>query len=325
MATALALVFVVTFALVAFGVAYVDRTRLAAARAARARLLPHIPRASADDIPGLVRSVARLSGFRTLERFLLDTPYGRAVTARAALALKRAGLVHRTVGELVLVSAVGAGLGALLGSLAGVMLLTLGLGALGATIPWFVLSRLAARRRATYDDQLPPALETIANSLRAGYSLPAALEFAAAETLAPLGDELARLRDEQRLGLDARETLASFADRVATDDVRMFVTALLIQRETGGNLADLLGNLAALMRERQTFRKKVAALTAEPRMSAMVLALLPFGVFAAMAVIDYSYVRPMLHDPTGRAALAGATVFTLVGYVVMRRLGEVEL
>lgn len=317
--------FLVTFVGVAVGVAYVDRTRFAAARAARARLLPHVPRAGGGDVPGLMRGATRLSGFALLEKLLLDTKVGRRTARAATLALKRAGLVHRAAGELVLATVLLAATGWLAGSLFGSLPVALVGAAVGAVLPWQLLARMATRRRATYDAQLPPALETIANSLRAGYSLPAALEFASAETPAPLGDELARLRDEQRLGLDARETLASFAERVATTDVRMFVTALLIQRETGGNLADLLGNLAALMRERQVFKKKVAALTAEPRISALVLAALPFVVFLAMMALDYSYVQPMLTQPAGRATLVGAVVFTLVGYVVMRHVGDVEL
>ena len=320
----LALVFLASFGLVAGGVAFVERDRLAAARAARARLLRHVPRTADADAPGLVRGAVRVSGFRVLERFLLDTPLGRVVTARAGAAVRAAG-VQRTAGEVVLGTTVSAALGVLLGVLLDSTPAALVLGALGALLPGLVLGRIATRRSATFDAQLPEALETIANSLRAGYSLPAAVEFAASETPTPLGGELARLRDEQRLGMEVRDALGGFADRVGTDDARMFVTAVLIQRETGGNLADLLANLAALVRERQAFKLRVAALTAEPRMSALVLALLPLGVLVMMLLLNAAYVQPLFEQPTGRMLLGGAMLLSGGGYLVMRRVGTVEL
>lgn len=320
----LVLVFVGTFAVVVAGVAYTGRERFAAARAARARLLPHVPRAGQDDLPGLVRRVSRLSGFRVVERFLLEAPLGRALAARASRLLREAA-VQRTAGELLLASVLGGTLGVLVGVLAGSAAGALAAAWLGALAPSMVLRRIGARRRATLDVQLPQALETIASSLRAGYSLPAAVEFAASETQAPLGTELARLRDEQRLGIDVREAFAGFAERIATDDARLFVTAVLIQRETGGNLAELLANLAALVRDRHAFALRVAALTAEPRMSALVLALLPVGVFAVLLALNADYVRPLIALPAGRTLLLAAGALSAVGYLVMRRLGSVEL
>ena len=141
----------------------------------------------------------------------------------------------------------------------------------------------------------------------------------------PLGPELARVRDEQRLGLEARQAFAGLAERVGTPDVRMFVTAVLVQRETGGNLAELLTDLSQLVRDRAAFRGRVDALTAEPRMSALVLALLPAGLFGAMYALNGSYVAPMLSTPLGRLMLLGAVVLSATGYLLMRKLGDVEL
>jgi tight adherence protein B len=194
-----------------------------------------------------------------------------------------------------------------------------------ALAPTLAASRLAGARAATYETQLPAALDAIVNSLKAGYSFPAALEFASGEVPAPLGPELARVRDEQRLGVEARPALLALAERVGTSDVRMFVTAVLVQRETGGNLAELLDDLARLVRDRAAFRGRVAALTAEPRMSALVLACLPVFLFFALLAMNPDYMRPMLALPLGRLLLGAAAALTLGGYLVMRKLGDVQL
>lgn len=321
LALTLALVFVATFALVAGGALFVDRQRLAAARAVRERLAAPLPGvAEADGAVRLLRTAERLSGFAFLERLL-----GRwNGTGRVATMLRRAG-VERTVGEFVLASAAAAAAGLALGDVAAGASASTALAALFGGAPTLLVWRLARVRAAAYEAQLPEALDAIVNSLQAGYSFPAALEFASGEVPAPLGPELARVRDEQRLGVEARPALVALADRVNTNDVRMFVTAVLVQRETGGNLAELLASLAALVRDRAAFRGRVAALTAEPRMSALVLACLPVLLFAAMMVLNRSYMQPMLDRPIGRLVLMAAGALTVTGYLAMRKLGDVEL
>ena len=320
LALTLALVFVGTLALVMGAVLFADRHRLAAARAVRERLAAPLPGvAGAERAVRLVRSVERLSGFTFLERALVAW----SGTARLAESLRRAG-VRRTVGEFVLAVAACAAGGLALGNLVVGAAAGAALAGLFGAAPWLLVWRLAKLRARSYEAQLPEALDAVVNSLRAGYSFPAALEFAAGEVPAPLGSELARVRDEQRLGVEARAALLGFAERVGTTDARMFVTAVLVQRETGGNLAELLSDLAALVRDRTAFRGRVAALTAEPRMSALVLALLPVLLFVMMLVMNRAYMQPMLVKPLGRLMLTTSAVLSLGGYLVMRKLGDVE-
>ena len=133
-------------------------------------------------------------------------------------------------------------------------------------LPLLWLKREAgASARAAFEAQLPEALDMLVNALQAGYSLQAAMEFVGREMPEPLGPEFVRFYDEQRLGMEVRMALLRFQERVGTIDARMFVTSLLIQRETGGNLGEVLTNLATLMRERVTFRVQLATLTAEPQ------------------------------------------------------------
>jgi tight adherence protein B len=267
----------------------------------------------------LLRAVDRLSGFAFLERALAAW----AGTGRAAALLRRAG-VERTVGEYVLASAAAAALGLALGTQAA--------GAAGGppsrrcsggAHPDPAAAGRAARRRVR--GAAARGARRRGQLAQGGYSFPAALEFASGEVPAPLGPELARVRDEQRLGVEARTALQALADRVNTSDVRIFVTAVLVQRDTGGNLAELLDDLSRLTRDRAAFRGRVAALTAEPRISALVLAALPVVLFAAMWVLNRSYIEPMVTQPLGRLLLAGAGALTVGGYLVMRKLGDVQL
>ncbi|MGZ8375781.1 MAG: type II secretion system F family protein [Gemmatirosa sp.] len=315
----LLLVFAATFGLCAIAGLAFDTERRRTRRAAMSRLRRRGEGGEEEEIT-LLRRAQRVSGIAALDRFLAD----RAITRDLLARLDRAGS-QRAPGEFMLVTAVltatafTAGL-YIVGPLVGA---GLALGAVAA--PYWVLGLVTKARVRRFEAQLPEALDALVNSLKAGYSFPAALDFAAGEIPAPLGPELARARDEQRLGVDVRTVLASLADRLGTTDARMLVTAVLLQRETGGNLAELLTNLAALVRERAQFRGHVRALTAEPRMSALVLALMPMAVLLMLMAVNPDYVRPMFASQMGRSILLFAGGASAVGYVVMRRLGNVEM
>jgi tight adherence protein B len=151
------------------------------------------------------------------------------------------------------------------------------------------------------------------------------MEFVGTEVPAPLGPEFARFYDEQRLGVDMREALVRLQERVGTYDVRMFVTALLIQRETGGNLAEVLGNIAGLMRERVAFRGHVDTLTAEAKGSAKVLTALPILVFAALYMVSPGFVEPLLTTDTGHKLIALAIGMVVTGYFVLSKLADIDI
>jgi tight adherence protein B len=125
--------------------------------------------------------------------------------------------------------------------------------------------------------------------------------------------------------VDVRLALNNLAARSDTLDLKMFVTALLIQRESGGNLAEVMTNLSTLMRERVALRGEIDTLTAEPRMSALVLTLLPLGLFAAINIMNREYVSTLYTTATGHALLMYAGVSILVGYFVLRRMGNVDI
>jgi len=295
---------------------FVNRETLAASDAAREQL-----RTGAG---GAVSAVSILRDDRSSEiPFLNRLLAGRALTTSIAVQLERAGSEQKT-GMFLLTCLAWAVAGLVIGQrysfLAGVAA-----GAVGLFLPYLWLKRKQAKRERLFEAQLPESLDMLVNALQAGYSLQAAMEFVGRETPTPLGPEFGRFYDEQRLGMEVRMALLRFQERVGTLDARMFVTSLLIQRETGGNLGEVLTNLATLMRERVTFRMQLASLTAEPRMSAKVLASLPLAVVLLISVINPDFVRPLIDTPMGHKLLIYSACSVAVGYVVMSRIANVDM
>jgi tight adherence protein B len=248
---------------------------------------------------------------------------GRALTSAVAERLERAGS-NQKAGQFLLTCIALSVAGLVVGQRWGI-LGSLVLAPVGLLLPILWLGRKAAKREAAFESQLPESLDMLVNALQAGYSLQAAMEFVGRETPPPLGPEFARFYDEQRLGMEVRMALLRMQERIGTIDARMFVTSLLIQRETGGNLGEVLTNLATLMRERVTFRGQLATLTAEPRMSAKVLASLPLAVVLLIGAINPSFMRPLIETSLGHKLIAYATASVVVGYFVMSRIADVDL
>lgn len=315
LALVLVTVFIGTVLLVVAGYVVINRRQLVAGDVLRARLTP----VESVDITASILKHERFSGFRGLNR-LLD---GRAVTASVADLLARAGS-RLSVGEFVLLTLVFTGVGFLVGHRIGLLAAPLVAIMIGA-VPYLNLRRKATVRLKQFQAQLPEAIDMLVNAMKSGYSLQAAIKFAGDEMPQPLGPEFARVYDEQRLGLEMRNALLKLQERVDTLDCKMFVTALLLQRETGGNLAEVLTNLATLMRERVGLRGQIDTLTAEPKMSAVVLALMPVVLFIVVGSLNREYMEPLWTTPTGRLLTAYGLASVILGYVVLRRIGNIDI
>jgi tight adherence protein B len=313
------LVFLGTAALLVGAFLFANRRELAAKDSALGRLLGGLGAGAA--LEGSILRDERASDLAFLNRLLS----GKGVTEWAARELARAG-ARRNPGEFLMACAVTAMIGALLVSriLHGAPGVLVGV-AVGGWTPVLLLRREHAQRVKKFEEQLPDALDMLVNSLRAGYSLQAAMEFVGSEVPAPLGPEFARFYDEQRLGVDVREALLRMQERVGTYDVKMFVTALLIQRETGGNLAEVLGGIATLMRERVAFRGEVDTMTSEAKGSAKVLTALPVLVFAALYMVSPGFVEPRLTTTTGQQLIALAIGMVVTGYVVLNKIADIDI
>jgi tight adherence protein B len=188
---------------------------------------------------------------------------------------------------------------------------------------WVYLQRRG--RLKSFEAQLPEALDMLARALRAGHSLPTGLQMIGQEMPHPVGIEFLRIYEAQNLGLPLEQALDELAERVPLVDVRFFVTAVAIQRQTGGDLAEILDKLSYVIRERFKLYGQVRALTAEGRLSGWVLNLLPVVVFVALLYINPGYVLMLFKDPIGHKMLAGAGIMQILGAVAIRRIVHIKV
>jgi tight adherence protein B len=181
------------------------------------------------------------------------------------------------------------------------------------------------QRLLAFEHQLPDTLTLLASSLRAGFSLMQGLEAVAQETAEPMRSELQRVFTEVRLGRPIEDALGDAADRMDSNDLRWTVMAIRIQREVGGNLAVLLDTVADTMVKRERVRRELRALTAEGRLSAVVLILITPLLALAIYLIQPDYLKPLTHDFFGIMGLIGAGILTVVGWFWLRRIVDIEV
>ncbi len=195
----------------------------------------------------------------------------------------------------------------------------------GATAPLFILRLKRQRRIREIEEQLPEALEFLARSMRAGHAFSISLEMVGEELTGPLGQEFRTLFNELNLGSPMDTAMANLAARVPLLDVRLLVSSVLLQRQTGGNLSEVLTRLAALIRERFRFRGQIRATSAHGRITALALTLMPLAMLLILPVFAPGYLQGMLKDPDGIWLLAGAGVAQVLGYLVMRKITNIKV
>ncbi len=199
----------------------------------------------------------------------------------------------------------------------------LGLGV--AAFPFMRLTRARKRRLARFEEQLPDALIIMARALRAGHPFSDAMHLVAEELADPIAGEFRIAFMEINYGGDVRGSLLGLLRRVQSVTVMIFVTSVLIQKETGGNLAELLDNLAAVVRERFRFQRKVRTLSAEGRMAGWILSLLPFALGGILMLINPEFIPMLTEDPLGRQLVVAAFVMVIIGILWLRKIVRVEV
>ena len=197
--------------------------------------------------------------------------------------------------------------------------------AIAAVTPALVLSALSARRQRKFTSQLPDTLQLLSGSLRAGYSLLQGVEAVSQEVSDPMGQELRRVLAEARLGRPLEESLGDTAERMGSPDFEWAVMAIRIQREVGGNLAELLQTVGETMIARERMRREVRSLTAEGRISAVILGILPVALGGVMYAVNPEYIQTLFHHRSGHIMLGGAGVLALVGFYWMKKTIEIEV
>ena len=194
-----------------------------------------------------------------------------------------------------------------------------------ATLPYFYLQRLKNKRMEKFRTQLPEALEMISRSLKAGHAFTSGMKMVSSEFEDPLGTEFDETLDEINFGVNVADALRNLTDRIDCEEAKFFVTAVVLQRESGGNLAVILESLGKMIRKKFEFQDKVKTLSAEARISAWVLVLLPFFVAGIMYIFNPGYILILFNDPMGHRLLVIAGALMLLGILTIRKLIQIKV
>ena len=248
-----------------------------------------------------------------------------SVLVRLQLFLRQAGLKMR-VATLLLVSLALSLVGLLFGWMWNLPGLLMGLSVLGAAmIPLLVASVKRQMRFSKFEELFPDALDLLARSVRAGHAFTSGFELIADEMPEPLAEEFRTTYDQQNLGLPLGDALQNLIERVPGEDVRLFVTALQIQRESGGNLAEILDNLSEVIRERFKLYRHIKTSTAEGRLSLYFLMGLPVVTGIFMYLTNPDYMTPLIEEPLGHQLIQGAVALQIVGFFVIRKITNMKV
>src|SRR5262252_2561987 len=196
---------------------------------------------------------------------------------------------------------------------------------LGCFLPYAYANFQRTKRFNEFEELFPEAIDTLARAVRAGHAFTTALEMISDEVSEPVASEFRKLFEEQKFGLPVRDALLNLTERVPLVDVKFFVTAVMLQRETGGNLTEILDNLSYVIRERFKIMRQVRVYTAQGRLTMMLLMGLPPVIVVSMLLLNPSFIRPLFLDPIGHVlVVAGITLQTL-GYFVIRKIIQIQV
>lgn len=291
----------------------------------------HRKRHMVDQLRSLADSPTGLGGPSVFRSAVLQSPWLRPIIARvpqlrdAEFVLQQAGLTW-SLQTLIMLSL---GTAVAIGSMTLIVTQSVPAGVmgtvLGAMLPNFYVRRRRKRRLNAFEEMLPDSIDLVGRALRAGHPLTAGFKMAADDGAEPVANEFRRIFEEQRFGLPLQDSLLGMADRVNLVDVRILVTAILIQREVGGNLAEILDNLAGVVRARFTIRRQLRVYTAQGRMTGYLLAALPLILFSILYMLNPGYMSILFTDPIGKILVAVAIGMQLVGLLWIRKIINIEI
>jgi tight adherence protein B len=194
----------------------------------------------------------------------------------------------------------------------------------GAFGPYLIVRTQANRRAAKVEEQIPDAIDLLGRAMRAGHPLSAGFKMVADEAPEPIASEFRQVFEEQRFGLPFDDSLLGLGERIRLSDIRILITAILVHRQVGGNLAEILDTIASLVRERFKLRRQLRVITAQGRLSGYVLGFLPIALGLAIYSLNRDYMMPIFEEPAGRLMLVAALVLQVAGYLWIRRILDIE-
>jgi len=195
----------------------------------------------------------------------------------------------------------------------------------GLIIPYSYVSFRRGKRFEKFEELFPEAIDTLARAVRAGHAFTTALEMISDEVAEPVGGEFRKLYEEQKFGMPVRDALLNFAERIPLVDLKFFVTAVMLQRETGGNLAEILDNLSYVIRERFKIQRQVRVYTAQGRLTMGLLMAMPPIIVTVMVILNPSFIRPLFQDPIGHTLVVAGLCLQTIGYFVIRKIIKIQV
>jgi len=195
----------------------------------------------------------------------------------------------------------------------------------GFLLPYSYASFRRNQRFEKFEELFPEAIDTLARAVRAGHAFTTALEMITAEVAEPVSGEFRQLYEEQKFGMPVRDALINLTERMPLVDVKFFVTAVMLQRETGGNLAEILDNLSYVIRERFKIQRQVRVYTAQGRLTMALLMAMPPIIVTIMLVLNPSFIRPLFADPIGHTLLVAGIILQTIGYFVIRKIIRIQV
>jgi tight adherence protein B len=196
---------------------------------------------------------------------------------------------------------------------------------IGAFIPYSFISYSRQKRFEKIEELFPEAIDTLARAVRAGHAFTTALEMISNEITEPLASEFRKLFEEQKFGMPVRDALMNLTERVPLVDIKFFVTAVMLQRETGGNLAEILDNLSYVIRERFKIQRQVRVHTAQGRLTMALLMAMPPVVVVVLELFSPDFVRPLFYDPIGHFLVVVSIALQTIGYFVIRKIIKIQV
>jgi tight adherence protein B len=205
------------------------------------------------------------------------------------------------------------------------LLLSVLIGAVFAAVPLLYVSNRRGNRLGKFERQLPEALDLITRALRSGHAFSSALQMVGEEMAEPIAGEFRIVHDEVNFGVALQQALTNLSERVPLTDLRYFIVSVLIQRESGGNLTEVLGNLSRLIRERLKLMAKVKVLSSEGRLSAWVLGIMPFALAGVMYLVNPEFMSPLWTDPIGISIIKYMLILMAFGAFVLSRIIKIRV
>ena len=261
-----------------------------------------------SEIPALDTLLRRSARVSNLQDFLSQA----GMTIRAGNFLMICGLTAASAGLVGLIAS-----GSPIFAWAAVLV--------GLFLPYSYASFRRSKRFQKFEELFPEAIDTLARAVRAGHAFTTALELISNEVSEPVATEFRKLFEEQKFGMPVRDALLNLTERMPLVDVKFFVTAVMLQRETGGNLAEILDNLSYVIRERFKILRQVRVYTAQGRLTMMLLMGLPPVIVVVMLLINPDFIRPLFADPIGHALVVGGITLQTIGYFVIRKVIRIQV